>query len=415
MTTHEVVVIGAGLAGLRCAADLVERGVDVVVLELRDRVGGRVFSHSFDDGQTCERGAEFIDASHTAVLELAAHLGLEVTTRRSELDPDRVLIDAAGRVAPIRAHPGLAEELEQWATAMSTLDAVPEAANPGDTLADLLVRLDLPPVARMVVGRDIRTEFMLPPEEVGLEFAAAMSTHRPVVGREAHRIAGGNDQLARGLAGELGSRVRLSTAVTSIDAARGEVHTARDGVLRAEAVVSTVPLPVLSRLWRAAPPELTSVGYGIGGKISVQFSRRLWRDLGRDGTVLSDRRWGQLWETSDDQDGDSGVLTNLLSSHDGTSFVALPDAPAQLLREIDRLFPGTAGLAGAHVRTDWTNDPASLGCYLCCGPGQWDPLRAAVSVPHDRLWIAGEHADDHSGFMEGALRSGARVAELLAG
>lgn len=411
MTTHEVIVVGAGLAGLRCATDLVDRGVDVVVLESRARVGGRVWSHSFDDGQTCERGAEFIDASHTAVLELAAHLGLGVTTRRSDLDPDRALIDAAGRIAPIGAHRGLSEALARWEAGVSALGP----RNLGGTLADVVVRLGLLPVARMVVGRDIRTEFMLPPEEIGLDFAADVSRMRPVGGREIHRIAGGNDRLARGLADALGSRVRLSTAVTAIDESRGEVHTARNGVMRADAVVSTVPLPVLSRLWRSAPPELTSVGYGIGGKISVQFARRVWRDHGRDGTVLSDRRWGHLWETTDDQDGDRGVLTNLLSSHDGASFVALPDAPTQLLREIDRVLPGSAGLAGAHVRTDWTNDPASLGCYLCCGPGQWAPLRAAVSAAHGRLWIAGEHADDHTGFMEGALRSGARVAELIAG
>ena len=56
----DVAIVGGGLAGLRCADVLVERGLDVVVLEARDRVGGRVFSHQFSDGQTCERGAEFV-------------------------------------------------------------------------------------------------------------------------------------------------------------------------------------------------------------------------------------------------------------------------------------------------------------------------------------------------------------------
>ena len=68
--SHDVIVIGAGLAGLRCATDLVAAGLDVLVLEARDRVGGRVCSHRFTNGQGCERGAEFIDGNHTEVLAL---------------------------------------------------------------------------------------------------------------------------------------------------------------------------------------------------------------------------------------------------------------------------------------------------------------------------------------------------------
>ena len=68
----DVAIVGGGLAGLRCAEALVAAWRrEVVVLEARDRVGGRVFSHRFSDGQTCERGAEFIDSNHDEVLALA--------------------------------------------------------------------------------------------------------------------------------------------------------------------------------------------------------------------------------------------------------------------------------------------------------------------------------------------------------
>ena len=86
-----VVVIGAGLAGLRCASDLVAAGCDVTVLEARDRVGGRVWSHHFDDGQVCERGAEFIDGDHTEVIALAHRLGLSLSTREARPHlPDKI-------------------------------------------------------------------------------------------------------------------------------------------------------------------------------------------------------------------------------------------------------------------------------------------------------------------------------------
>jgi len=409
---HDVVVVGAGLAGLRCAVDLASAGADVVVLEARHRVGGRVFSHRFPEGQWCERGAEFIDANHTEVLALAAELGLQVTERDGELAPTTALVDAAGRAVPMHLHASLVHDLRRWEQALDGLkdeDGFEDA-----TLDDLMRSLGLSAVSRLVIGRDIRTEYMLPPDSVSQRFAAHLvSVQRPGL-RERHRVVGGLDQLATGLAGRLGDRVRLGTAVGAIEAESGTVTTA-DGAIKADSVVAAVPLPVLSRLWREMPPELGAVGYGIGGKISIRFGRRIWRDYGRDGTVLSDRTWGHLWETTDDQPGDAGVLTNLLSSHDGAAFAALPEAPDRVVAEIERIFPGAKGLAGERVHTDWTNDPFSLGCYTCFGPGQWAGSRDALAAVHGRLHLAGEHTDDFSGFMEGALRSGAGVAARLLG
>lgn len=407
---HDVVVVGAGLAGLRCAVDLAEAGVDVVVLEARQRVGGRVYSHRFDDGQWCERGAEFVDVNHVHVLALAAELGLAITERDGELAPRTALVDAAGRAVPMHLHASLADDLQRWEHALDSLRDDDEFES--HTLDDLMRSLGLSAVSRLVIGRDIRTEYMLPPDSVSQRYAAhLMSVQRPGL-RERHRVVGGLDQLATGLARRLGARVRLGVEVLHIDDHSGEVLTA-DGALAADAVVAAVPLPVLSRLWPLMPPELGEVGYGIGGKISIRFARRIWRDYGRDGTVLSDRTWGHLWETTDDQSGDAGVLTNLLSSHDGAAFVALPEAPDRVVAEIERIFPGAKGLAGERVHTDWTNDRFSLGCYTCFGAGQWMASREALAATHHRLHLAGEHTDEFSGFMEGALRSGAAVAARL--
>ncbi len=410
----DVIVIGAGLAGLRAATDLRAAGLDVVVLEARDRVGGRVWSHRFSNGQVAERGAEFIDGNHTEVLELAAELGLSLSDRPAELDPQATLIDAGGRAIPMHLHASLAGDLARWQAALDglqTTDAFEHA-----TLADLVASLDLSVMARLVIGRDIRTEYMLPPEAVSQRFAAEVQAHQVVGQRECHRIVGGNDQLATGLASRLGDVVRLSTEVRSLDAASGSVVLADGARLQAAALVAAVPLPVLSRLWAGFPTALGAVGYGIGGKISVQFSRRIWLDYSRNGTVLTERSWGHLWETTDDQPGDAGVLTNLLASYDGAGLVAIPGVADHLIGEIERIFPGARGLVGERVITDWTNDPYSLGAYACFGPGQWSAAQADLSATHGRLWLAGEHADGFAGFMEGALRSGARVAAgILAG
>jgi monoamine oxidase len=410
---YDAVVIGGGLAGLRCTDVLVAGGADVVVLEARDRVGGRVFSHHFSDGQTCERGAEFIDSNHVEVLALASRLGLELTTRSADLDPSQTLIDAGGRAVPMSMHASIAPDMEQWERAVEAL-ADDEDFELG-TLADLMHSLDLSVLSRLAIGRHIRTEFMLPPEEVGQRFAGRLARLQRDGRVECHRIVGGNDQLASGLAARLGDRVRLRTVVQSLDADAGSITLTTGEVIAAKTIVGAVPLPVLSRMWPAMPLELGAVGYGVGGKISVQFDRRIWHDYGSGGDVLSERAWGRLWETTDDQPGDRGVLTNLLSSHDGAAFAALPEAPDRIVAEIDRLFPGAKGLAGERVHTDWTNEPFSLGAYSCFGPGQIAAAMPLLRAAHGRLLLAGEHTDEFSGFMEGALRSGARVAAVISG
>jgi monoamine oxidase len=406
-----VVVIGAGLAGLRAATDLVAAGADVTVFEARDRVGGRVWSHRFTDGQVAERGAEFIDGNHTEALALAADLGLALTDRPNMLDTRATLVDAAGRAVPYHLHASLVDDWPRWEAAVAAMRPTEEFEHL--TVQDAIDGLGASVMSRLVIGREVRTEFMLPPDQVSQRFAAQIAGNQVAALRERHRIVGGNDLLAKGLAERLGARVRLNTTVRSL-ATDGTVVLASGEFLRPAAVVATVPLPVLGRLWPQMPRELAAVSYGIGGKISIQFRRRIWLDYGRNGSVLSDRQWGHLWETTDDQAGDAGILTNLLASNDGASFVSLPESGDQLLREIDRLFPGAKGLAGERVRTDWTDDPYALGCYTCFGPGQWTAAQAALHTAHGQLWIAGEHADGFAGFMEGALRSGARVAAAVA-
>jgi monoamine oxidase len=410
----DVVVVGGGLAGLRCAEALVAGGVDVVMLEARDRVGGRVFSHRFTDGQTCERGAEFIDSNHAEAIALAARLGLTLSERIADLDPAATLLDAGGRAVPMSMHASIEPDVARWDRAVADLPDGDDSER--GTLADLMHSLDLSVLSRLVIGRNIRTEYMLPPEEISQRFAGRLARLRAAGRPECHRVVGGNDQLATGLAARLGDHVRLGAVVQTIDADRGSITLVDGEVITATTIAAAVPLPVLSRLWPAMPLELGAIGYGVGGKISVQFDRRIWNDYGSNGEVLTERAWGHLWETSDDQAGDRGILTNLLSSNDGAAFAALPEAPDRIVTEIDRLFPGAKGLAGERVHTDWTNDPFSLGVYSCFGPGQIAaamPLMHVGHGSHGRLWLAGEHTDEFSGFMEGALRSGARVAAMI--
>lgn len=418
-------MIGAGLAGLQCATDLAAAGRDVVVVEARDRVGGRVLSHRFTNGQWCERGAELVEPGHTTVRSLAAQLGLEMCPVVSGHDDMAQLVDLGGRPAPRAYFGSLAADVLRWESALADLaaaidlDDLPSTAGVAELdatpLSVLLDRLGLSVVGRVVIGRDVRSEYMVGPDEVSLLMAAWTVARRVRAG--AHglpaRVVGGADQLAAGLAAPLADLVHLGAAVAWVDERSGEVVLRSGERWVAEHVVAAVPLPVLGRLWPALPPALAAVSYGLGGLVSVQVGRRIWRDQGRDGTVRGDRAVGHVWEASDGQAGDTGVLTALLSSHDGAMLVALPDREQRVVAEMDRIFPGARGLAGERVCTDWGNDPYSLGVRATFGPGRLLAARDAVQRRHGRLVLAGEHADVWAGSMEGALRSGSRAARAV--
>ena len=93
--------------------------------------------------------------------------------------------------------------------------------------------------------------------------------------------------------------------------------------------------------------------------------------------------------------------------------MSLPEVVDRVIDEIERLFPGAKGLAGMRVVTDWTNDPSSLGAYATFGPGQLLRAWPFLQRRYGRMVLAGEYTDRWCGYMEGALRSGARAAAQL--
>jgi monoamine oxidase len=392
---HQVVVVGAGLAGLVAARRRAADGSNVVVLEARDRVGGRVWSPRLPNGEVVELGGEWISISQTPVIRLARELGLGL----ADTGMDFTSRDPVGGppIAP-EEHHRLAARLEARQTELGpeTLEEI-SAEDLLDSLGESGLAMSV--LRSRLAGTAGASLENVAAAEIGDVFGIGDQT-------DYVRIEGGNDLLARIMARDL--EVRLDETVTSIHQSDQTVEVVvRNEVLDADAMVLAVPLAVLQRMVFDPVPgddlleALESIPMGTGMKVAVatkddppMFRRQdldipawYWTGLGPNGV----RR----------------AITGFAGSAPGVE--ALAAEPRQRLA---RSAPEVT-LMGEPLVADWGSDVFAGGCYSVIGPGRRRLLHG-LSRPWGRVVLAGEHVNG-SGTIEGAIRSGEEAARLVAG
>jgi monoamine oxidase len=397
MTTshpHQVIVVGAGLAGLVAARRLVGEGLNVVVLEARDRVGGRVWSHRFPNGEVVELGGEWISTTQTPVIGLAEELGLGlVDTGMDFTSRDPV----GGPPIPEGEHRRLGMAL---VARMSALGPVELERMTVDELLDGLG--DQGPAMTVLRSRLEGTAGVSLKEisaaEIGEEFG---------IGDQGSyfRIEGGNDRLAKEAAQDLD--VRLEKIVSSIHQSPDGVEVVvRNEVFRASTVVLAVPLGVLKRM--VFEPELPKdvtdaldmlrMGDAVKVAVATEGEPPMFR---RQDTDIPGWYWTGL-----SPDGSARrAITGFAGSRLGAETLA-----AQAGQRLARSAPETT-LRGKPVVVDWGSDIFAAGCYSVIGPGHRQ-LLDVLSRPWGRVFLAGEHVNG-TGTIEGAIVSGAMAARKL--
>jgi monoamine oxidase len=404
-----VCVVGAGFAGLAAAAALADGGVEPLVLEARERVGGRVHSRRLGNGAVVELGAEFVERDQQAVVATAGRLGLELHPTGMAYG-DR---EPRGGIGVDRAT--LHAELERLPRLLADRRAA--AAPGGRSAAAVLAGLPLHPGAREAIAARLQVSAALPVEEL----AAAVLDHAGSTfsTRESVRVGGGNQRIAQRLAERLPGAVHLGVPVEAVAWSGGSVRvTAGGGVLDADACVLALPASVTGRV-RFDPPlpawkadALGRVVYGHAAKLFVPLRR-----VPPPSAVLSvpDHFW--TWTTRGDQ---AGAVQPLVSAFAGSApalaRLRVTDGPASWLARVRALRPDLDLDEGGVVLSTWDDDPWIQAAYSTRGLA-FDPADAELLArPVGPLHFAGEHtAGPWAGLMEGALRSGARAAaELLA-
>ncbi len=435
--THDVVVIGAGLAGLTAARELTRRGLDVVVLEGRDRVGGRTFSGTLA-GVPVDRGASFVGPTQDAVLALAAELGCPTTPTYQD---GANLIRWRGKV---RSYRGTIPKLGplglldigriQWqfnriAAGVSVIEpwTSAEAAKlDGMSLGGWLRSIRATSASRDLMAIMSRVTWGAEPDEVSMLHAAryvkasgGLNRMLDVVGgAQQDHFPGGSHQLAAAMAAELGDRIRVGAVVSRIEWSTDAVAvmSSAGAVDARRAVVAVAPVQRLDIDIAPAPPieyQQLAQSWPLGTltKAYAAYPTPFWRANGLSGQSLSDR--GPVFITFDvSPTGGPGIL---LGFTDPRGFDALPEDQrrGQVLDCFTALFGGQAANPIDYLDQRWGAEAfAPGGPTAAVPPGSWTEFGPLLRRPVGPLhWAGTETADEWTGFMDGAVRSGQRAAD----
>lgn len=375
----------------------------MVVIEARDRVGGRVWSQELPGGGLVERGGEFITGGYEATEETAARLGVALDGMAINY-PDRELRPGPG--------PG-ADALLTGAVAAA---ARSEEAGVGTPAFRVLAESVHDEAVRDVLATRLQSALAHPFEELDARFLV----HLPylVASAETKRIRGGNQELAEALAARLPSPVRTGTAVREIRRDAGGIRLLGESLdLEAGACVVAVPVALIPDL-RFDPPlpawqteAIAAIPTSRAAKLAVPL-----RAAEPPRALMSAP--GRFWAWTTPCDGVGGRVANAWAGAEPVlEDLGVADGPEGWLDRLAELWPELDADRDGAVVTDWRQDPWSRGAYSVL-PDVDDPAgSAAAASPAPNLVFAGEHTavPEWTGTMEGALRSGFRAAGELLG
>jgi monoamine oxidase len=441
----QVLVLGAGLAGLNAALTLQEAGMEVRVLEGRDRVGGRVLSHRNVPGNPESGGTSFAPGYARLMTACTSYgVGLVDITpivpfffqRDLYLGTERISAEAWAK-HPQNPFPDALKATVPWAfldravgpkNPLTTNDAWADPANAkldiplydylkGQGWSDEVIRYgyDMNP-GWGNSAKDVSTLLVL----CALRFA---QTQRELAkGKPAGFVAkGGNQAIPEAMAKALKLPVELNRTVTAIrtDKAGAEVRCADGRAYRADHVICSLPTSVLRnvKLDPALPPAQARAVRDLGVQtislMHVVPKKKFWEQDGfspsmaTDGLinmVVAERKGATPQEVTS--------LTVWLRAANAKKLDGMSgkDAKAAVVKELERLRPAAKGQLEVAAYHSWINDPFARGDWAVWEPGQVTAFAHEVGKAHGRLHFCGEHTAISNRGMEGAMESGERAA-----
>lgn len=430
----DVVIVGAGLAGLTAARDLRRAGFEsFVVLEARDRVGGRTLNHDLGGGQISDAGGQWMGPGQTAVADLAREL--DVGTFPTYYEGKTVLLGGDGRLTidlkgTFGTDEAIGHKLSELARDVPSGAPwkSPRARELDISVGDWLARQGIKPDDQVGWNGSILLTGGAMPAKMGLlHFLSMINSANSDYAQldsikhsaQETRFVGGSQLLSIKMAQQLGDKLRLSCPVRQISDWDREVvtlHTDK-GEVRARKLIMALSPPLCQQIrFRPALPEKRAAlqrawpAHSPARKTAMVYARPFWRDKGLNGHIF--QVGGPIiwaWDNSPPQ-GDIGVINAFVLN---ASLPSDPKAAQRTLAEIYAQAWGREALTPVSYHDhDWGKaDPWTITCVSAIPPGFWRTHGEALRPPCGNLiWSGTETADIWAGYMDGAVRSGHQSA-----
>ena len=447
--TRDVVIVGAGAAGLTAANELKKAGLSVAVLEARDRVGGRLWTDVID-GAMLEIGGQWVSPDQDALIETIAELGLETFSRYRE--GDSVYINEAGELTrftgeifpvPPATEKAMVELIDELDRLVAEIDPDRPWAHPDAEALDqisfeawLAERTD-DTEARENIALFIAGAMLTKPAHAfstlqALLMAASAGSFTHLVDADFildKRVVGGLQQVPLLLAERLGDDVFLDRAVRTLHwgdegvtaVAEASAGSGGDGItVHARRAILAVPPVLYSRIsYVPALPrrqhqlhQHLSMGFVI--KVHAVYDRPFWREQGLSGTAFSPYELSHEAYDNSNHGDERGTLVGFVSDKhaDGVFRLSAEERKERILESLSHYYGPEAKNPVVYYESDWGSEEWTRGAYAASfdlgGLHRYgDDLRTAVGPIH---FACSDLAGAGYQHVDGAIRMGRLAA-----
>ncbi|WP_237060067.1 flavin monoamine oxidase family protein [Microbulbifer sediminum] len=440
MEEVDVAILGAGISGLQ-AARLLQNDYSVRVLEARDKVGGRLFNHTFANGDTVDLGGQWLGPGQERMYRLVAELGVETWPLYDQGDN---LLFLGGKP---RRYRGTVPRINPMAMldlglALSRFEKMARSVDPsapwshrqaadwdGMTLQTWIRQNCRTATARRLFNVAVGAVFAAEPCDISLLHALFYARSGDSLakllavtgGAQQDRVRGGTAGLCERMAAELGQRVQLNAAVTRVSHAADNALQVEytGGAIRCRRLIIAIPPNQALRIrfepelpaWRDQLLQRMPAGSCI--KCIARYDRPFWREKQLSGQVTS--TIGPVRVTFDNSEPgrNSGLLMGFLEGDAARHYSAMADEERRqvVLDCFAAFFGEQARHPEEYVDRDWSSEPWTRGCYAAYfPPGGWTRHGERLREPNGNIhWAGTEFATRWYGYMEGALESAERA------
>ena len=441
-TSYDVIVIGAGYAGLTATYELRKAGKNVLLLEARDRVGGRVWTQRFEDGSYVDLGGAWVGPTQDRLYALAREFGVETFKTYDEGKSTQFFRGQVkrykGLIPPLPV--GALLSLDMAIKKLNKLSKTVNLAEPWQTPnARQFDSMTLASWMNQQMNFDVAKQFFkvaaeaiwaADPAEISMLHAMFytkscrdLDTLMNVKnGAQEERFVGGAQTTADRMAATFIDRIVFNSPVKVIVQTEDQVNVVTEkATYSTKRVIVTLPPALQNRIdfQPILPAQRTQLiqrmPMGSVWKCYAIYEKPFWRERGLNGLAATPD--GHVTVTFDNspRDGHQGIMMGFVLGNQAKEFSALSDEDRKLsaLHSFATFFGPEALKPIRYLDHSFMNEEWSQGCYAgLMGPGTWTTLGPALRKPIGRIhWAGTETSDVWNGYIDGAVRSGERVAK----